>query len=197
MATTTVVNLDTDEEIVYTIEPREAVIAAYAQSQGDWNTWDYEVNYGHLVKVHPRGEEAKRRKLRTWMLGSFAAVEKIKKGKKVTKKGSKSKNPPKRVHKEKAEGYLVRAKDALNLARTKPEARERFEFFLRAIARAAAAEAEARHVKDRASFDQARKIQKEATREITLFHFRNNPPSRGKTKRKNPSMREIMSKAMK
>ena len=35
---------------VYTLPPREAVIAAYAQyGHGDWNTWDYETQYGHLV----------------------------------------------------------------------------------------------------------------------------------------------------
>jgi hypothetical protein len=36
---------------VYTCSPRDAVIAAHAQSigLGDFNTWDYEKNYGHLV----------------------------------------------------------------------------------------------------------------------------------------------------
>jgi hypothetical protein len=27
------------------------VIAAYAQSKNDWNTWSYEEKYGHLVKT--------------------------------------------------------------------------------------------------------------------------------------------------
>jgi hypothetical protein len=26
-----------------------AVICAYAQSNGDYNTWDYEKNYSHLI----------------------------------------------------------------------------------------------------------------------------------------------------
>lgn len=34
------------------ITPREAVIAAYAQSLGDWNTWDYDTRYRHLVRIN-------------------------------------------------------------------------------------------------------------------------------------------------
>jgi hypothetical protein len=35
-------NLRTDEVRVYTgLCPSEAVIAAYAQEHGDWNTWNY------------------------------------------------------------------------------------------------------------------------------------------------------------
>lgn len=34
------------------ISPREAVIAAYAQSIGDYNTWEYEHRYGHLAKEY-------------------------------------------------------------------------------------------------------------------------------------------------
>lgn len=41
-------NLATRELQIYTCSPREAVIAAYAQSLHDWNTWDYE-RYGMLV----------------------------------------------------------------------------------------------------------------------------------------------------
>lgn len=48
--TTTVHNLSTDEERTYTLGAREAVIAARAQVHGDWNTWDYEKKYGHLVE---------------------------------------------------------------------------------------------------------------------------------------------------
>jgi hypothetical protein len=33
----------------YSCTPREAVIAAYAQSKNDWNTWQYAERYGHLV----------------------------------------------------------------------------------------------------------------------------------------------------
>lgn len=47
---TEVHNLATDETLSYTLPPREAVIAAYAQSRGDFNTWDYEKRYGKLVE---------------------------------------------------------------------------------------------------------------------------------------------------
>lgn len=47
----TVFNLSTGSESYYSgIPPRTAVIAAYAQSKGDWNTWDYEKRYGSLVE---------------------------------------------------------------------------------------------------------------------------------------------------
>lgn len=53
----TVMNLATLEKCYYTCTPRESVIACYAQhlkpssnAIGDWNTWDYEENYGHLVE---------------------------------------------------------------------------------------------------------------------------------------------------
>lgn len=54
---TTVMNLSNpNHKIQYTCKPREAVIAAYAQNLrpnpsviGDWNTWQYEERYGHLV----------------------------------------------------------------------------------------------------------------------------------------------------
>lgn len=49
--TTMVMNLATREKQVYFCEPRKAVIAAYAQSFKDYNTWDYERRYGHLVLV--------------------------------------------------------------------------------------------------------------------------------------------------
>ncbi len=32
------------------ISPRDAVIAAHAQSLGDFNTWEYEDRYGRLVR---------------------------------------------------------------------------------------------------------------------------------------------------
>ncbi len=47
----TVVNLANLTEQVYTCSPREAVIAAYAQSLGDYSTWNYEARYGHLAVV--------------------------------------------------------------------------------------------------------------------------------------------------
>lgn len=46
----TVMNLCTSETQVYTCPPKDAVIAAFAQSRDDWNTWDYNEKYGHLVK---------------------------------------------------------------------------------------------------------------------------------------------------
>ena len=46
---TKVVNLATLEEQFYTCSPREAVIAAFAQSRGDWNTADYERKYSDKV----------------------------------------------------------------------------------------------------------------------------------------------------
>jgi hypothetical protein len=51
MALTTVLNLVTGDKLIYTCTPREAVIAAYAQSRGDFNAWDYEQRYGVLVKT--------------------------------------------------------------------------------------------------------------------------------------------------
>lgn len=46
-----VVNLATLEERIYSsnLTPEQAVIAAYAQSQGDFNTWEYESKYGDKV----------------------------------------------------------------------------------------------------------------------------------------------------
>jgi hypothetical protein len=37
------------EKQVYTCAPKEAVVAAYAQSKKDWNTWDYAKQYNSLV----------------------------------------------------------------------------------------------------------------------------------------------------
>ena len=37
-----VLNLNTGEEHHYTCSPKTAVIAAWRQSKGDFNTWDYE-----------------------------------------------------------------------------------------------------------------------------------------------------------
>jgi hypothetical protein len=39
----------------YSCTPREAVMAAYAQSRGDWNTWNYERDYSYLVRESDRG----------------------------------------------------------------------------------------------------------------------------------------------
>ena len=48
--TITVMNLATEQQITYGCSPQEAVIAAHAQEQNDWNTWDYAKRYGHLVQ---------------------------------------------------------------------------------------------------------------------------------------------------
>lgn len=45
----TVTNLSTSEERTYTLPPERAVIAAYAQARGDWNTWTYADKYQHIV----------------------------------------------------------------------------------------------------------------------------------------------------
>jgi hypothetical protein len=48
----TVINMAVynDPGQVYCASPRNAVIAAYAQSLGDWNTWYYERRYGSMVR---------------------------------------------------------------------------------------------------------------------------------------------------
>jgi hypothetical protein len=47
-------NLLTDESKIYTCDPLDAVIAAYAQEHNDWNTWEYFIRYNHLVEVGQR-----------------------------------------------------------------------------------------------------------------------------------------------
>ena len=50
--TTRVLNLNTGEHITYVgLTPYQAVIAAYAQSLGNMNTWQYEEKYARLVQV--------------------------------------------------------------------------------------------------------------------------------------------------
>jgi hypothetical protein len=47
---TRVYNLSTGEELSYTLEPVQAVIAAYAQETcRDFNTWDYALRYKSKV----------------------------------------------------------------------------------------------------------------------------------------------------
>jgi len=46
----TVMSLVTQQKQTYSCIPIDAVIAAYAQSKKDWNTWDYRKNYAHLVE---------------------------------------------------------------------------------------------------------------------------------------------------
>jgi hypothetical protein len=61
----TVMNLVTLEKVYYTCKPKEAVIAAYAQESGDYNTWDYESRYSHLV------EEGKA----IWVVGNWSVFK--------------------------------------------------------------------------------------------------------------------------
>lgn len=49
-----VTNLATTEVKLYTQPPRRAVICAYAQSRGDFNTWDYD-KYESMVEVTRSG----------------------------------------------------------------------------------------------------------------------------------------------
>lgn len=45
MTETQVLNLRTGNYQIYSLPPKEAVVAAYAQSLGDWNTWQYAETY--------------------------------------------------------------------------------------------------------------------------------------------------------
>lgn len=47
---TKILNLRTGEWQAYSCSPRSAVIAAHAQSRGDWNTWNYKDRYDHMVE---------------------------------------------------------------------------------------------------------------------------------------------------
>lgn len=48
------------------ISPKNALIAAYAQfKKKDFNTWDYEKRYGHLVEEGPK----------TFLLGDFTVLK--------------------------------------------------------------------------------------------------------------------------
>ena len=63
--TVTVVDLDSGREIVYAgLLPGQAVIAAYAQRHGDYNTWDYANRY--TAKRSASG--------RTIRCGNFTAI---------------------------------------------------------------------------------------------------------------------------
>lgn len=46
---TTTFNLLTQEKRQYTCTPKEAVIASFAQSKNDWNTWEYANRYENLL----------------------------------------------------------------------------------------------------------------------------------------------------
>lgn len=45
-----VMNLVDMHIVRYTCSPKEAVVCAYAQSLGDYNTWDYDEKHNHLVE---------------------------------------------------------------------------------------------------------------------------------------------------
>ncbi len=45
-----VMNLVDMHIVRYTCPPKESVVCAHAQSLGDYNTWDYDSKYGHLVE---------------------------------------------------------------------------------------------------------------------------------------------------
>ena len=49
----TVMNMETQERLYYTCAPKEAVVCAYAQSMDDYNTWDYDKNYNHMIEEGP------------------------------------------------------------------------------------------------------------------------------------------------
>ncbi len=61
----TVLNLSTGDYQIYTCDSRTAVLSAYAQSLGNWNTWEYERLYGHLLL---EGEHS-------WNCGDFSALK--------------------------------------------------------------------------------------------------------------------------
>lgn len=62
---TTVYHLATDTEHVYSLPPREAVLAAFALSMGDANSWQWEWRWGHMVRETEYG----------WMAGDWWAAK--------------------------------------------------------------------------------------------------------------------------
>jgi hypothetical protein len=61
---TNVMNLKTGETQVFSCAPQDAVVAAYAQSLGDWNTWDYAQYTAEYGK-------------RTVSCGDFCAIQEV------------------------------------------------------------------------------------------------------------------------
>lgn len=51
-----VTNLDTGGTQVYSLNSRDAVIAAYGRSQRDGNTWTYASKYGPMVRYGRSGK---------------------------------------------------------------------------------------------------------------------------------------------
>lgn len=62
---TRVVNLDRNERRIFSLQPREAAMTAYAQSLGDWDFWGYEHTYGDSVISTTNG----------YVCGPFFALE--------------------------------------------------------------------------------------------------------------------------
>ena len=48
---TTVMNLSNGSKQEYSCSPADAVVAAHAQSLGDWNTWDYAAKYAFMLET--------------------------------------------------------------------------------------------------------------------------------------------------
>lgn len=61
-----------DEETFVDLSPRNAVIAAHAQDNGDWDSDSYESKYGSRVQ-----RETTNRRIK-WTLGHFSSYEKLK-----------------------------------------------------------------------------------------------------------------------
>jgi len=47
---TTIFNLATGEERTYDLSPKSALIAAYNQTKGDYNTWNYNDKNYHFIE---------------------------------------------------------------------------------------------------------------------------------------------------
>ena len=66
-----VLNLRTNDISYFSCEPIDAVMAAHAQSKGDWNTWDYAKKYRSIVEIqHSQRGGAHA----TIMCGDFATI---------------------------------------------------------------------------------------------------------------------------
>jgi len=62
---TKVLDLDTGQEQYFSVPPCFAVIAAYEQSRGNWNSWDYPQNHP-LLRFGQSGQ--------TVFCGSFGSI---------------------------------------------------------------------------------------------------------------------------
>ena len=65
-------NLYSGDYALYSLSPREAVIAYYAQNRDDFNTWDYEKRYGSLAVRIPNPIDDRE----IWSIGNLSATEK-------------------------------------------------------------------------------------------------------------------------